>query len=300
MKNYHKVLVIVTIMLLLILNYKCYENRNIGAFQSNSFLNVCESSSLNHNFKKDDIFKKIAMMNQVESVSYSAAKKLKNISGSWKGASFSLGHVVYTEYLDMRIQKGILETVDWQANNPGFKAKITGIDEKYIYIKVLESEGYPADWELKTEDKIQYEYYSKYELRLKYNGTTCIFYRLNDLSDEQIKELDQLANINWVAQDNENLSVSFSYFAISLYDATKKSEDQLVFSGITYFKTKDSMIDTIPEITIVKDTNSIWRGIGQEKIARLQYGLSKDGKTLTLTYQGKKTIFKKNGIHSRY
>lgn len=298
MKDYHKVLIIVAILLLLILNFKYNDNQTIGVFESSSLNhNSNESSSLNHIFKNDNIFKKMATMNRVEKISYSAAKKLKKLSGAWTGANSSLGYASYTAYLALEIEKGILNSVDWQANNPGFQAKITDVDEKYIYIKILEADQYPADWDLKTEDKIQYELYSKYELRLKYNGTTCIFYRHNNLSDEQIDQLKQLVNVNWVAQDNSKLSLSFSYYNIALYDVSKKSEDQLVFSGITYFKTKDSMIDTIPEITIVKDTNSIWRGIGQEKIARLHYSLSQNGKILTLNYQGKKTIFKKNGIN---
>lgn len=213
-----------------------------------------------------------------------SAKALESLSGSWTGASFSLDHVYYTEYLGMEIQKGKLETVDWQAANPGFEAKITSVDEKYIYIKMLQADNYPADWDLKHRDKIQYVYYSKYELRLKHNGTTCIFYRQNDLSKKEKKTLNQLANKKWVAQDNSDLSVSFSYFDIELSDASKKSDDKIIFAGKTYFNPQDSTIDVVPEATIVKGPNPILPGIEKDSIAKLRYDLSEDGKTLTLIY----------------
>lgn len=222
--------------------------------------------------------------NDIKAKSSCSAKALEVISGSWNGASFSLDHTYYTGYLGMEIQNGSLETMDWQAGNPGFEAKITGVDEKYIYIKMLQADDYPADWELKRQDKIQYDYYSKYELRLKYNGTTCIFYRKNGLSDEQTEALEQLVNRKWVAQDNDDLTVSFSYFDIELSDASKKADDKIIFSGKTYFNTQNSMIDIVPEITVVKGTNTALPGIEQEKIAQSHYELSEDGKTLTLIY----------------
>lgn len=214
----------------------------------------------------------------------SSEKALEGISGSWSGASFSSDHVYYTGYLGLEIQNGKLKTVDWQAGNPGFEAKITDVDEKYIYLKLLQADDYPADWELKHRDKIEYDYYSKYELRLKYNGTTCTFFRQNDLSDKQIKTLEQLVNRKWIAQDNSDLSVAFSYFDIELSDASKKSEDQMIFSGKTYFNTESSAIEVAPEITLIKDTDLVWAQIGKEKIADLHYELSEDGKTLTLIF----------------
>ena len=309
MKNYKKLLVFI-MLLLLILNTKYYDKifrvyePSVSNYYSYSTsipinaMNLSEAAAVLSRLADKDqkIYPGLGDYgSEIETISCSSAKTLGRIYGSWIGANSSLGSDFYTEYIAMEIQNGIIETMDWQASNPGFKAKITGVDEKYIYIKILEAEGYPADWDLIEEDKIQYEYYSEYELRLKHSGTTCVFYRQNDLSDEQINKLKHLVNINWLAADNGNLSVSFSYFNIELYDKAKQSDDKIVFSAKTYLNTKDSTIDTIPDITVVNDTNPIWPGIEQEKIAELYYKLSEDGKTLTLVYQGKEAIFRNQG-----
>lgn len=307
MKNWNKVFALVMIISLLILNMKYYDgsietygsgvlNGDTDGTKSVATMNREETVAALYGFVDKDqrAYPDLSGYgNELQKISYSSVKTLGDITGSWRGANSSLEDGFYTAYLNMKIQNQILEMVDWQANNPGFEAKITGIDEKYIHIKILEAEDYPADWELKAQDKIQYEYDSKYELHLKYNGTTCIFYRQNDLTDEQIKQLKHLVNINWVSQNNSNLSVSFSYYDIELYDATKKSDDKMVFSGRTYFNTQNSIIDAVPDATVVIDTNSIWEGMGLEKIARLHYQLSHDRKTLTLIYQGKEANFKK-------
>ena len=306
MKNCNKVFVFI-ILLLLILNAKYYD-KILQVYRpciSNGYTD-CTSKTINAMNRSEAaaILSRLVDKEQkiypglrdygseMETISLSSAKTLGSINGTWRGAGFDIDHVLYTAFLDLKIQNGILETMDWQVSNPGFKAKITGIDKKYIYIKILEADGYPADWELKAQDKIQYEYYSKYELRLIYNGTTCVFYRQNDLTDEQVKKLKHLVNINWVAVDNNNLSVSFSYFDIELYDAAKQSDDKIVFAGRTYFNAQDSIFDSVPDITIVKESNPIWPGMEEKKIDEFHYQLSEDGKVLTLICDGKEATFR--------
>lgn len=116
---------------------------------------------------------------EIATVSYQSAREFAKLNGTWMCAENSLGHTFYTGYLKLNIQDGVLKMVDWQAGNPGFIAKVTGIDDQYIYFKIIESDEYPADWQLQTRDRIQYEVRSKDELLLTYGDSTCVFTRKN-------------------------------------------------------------------------------------------------------------------------
>lgn len=268
-KNYKKALIII-LLLLMIFNTRYYDK----IYQTNT------DGSAESSWKTT-----------TQAESSDTVQTLKRIEGDWKGAEYDLGAEFYTAYWELQIQDRTLETMDWQACNTGFKAQITDIDQEYIYFKVLEADGYPADWQLKTQDKIRYEIYSKDELRLKYHGTTCVFYRANDVTKAQTKKLKHLVGIQWIGADNSNVSVSFSYFDMEVNDAAKPSDDKRVFSGRMYFNEKNSSFELVPDITIVKEPNPIWTGMEQEKIAAFQYRLSEGGKVLTLTYDGKEAVF---------
>ncbi|QIB68781.1 hypothetical protein Ami103574_05350 [Aminipila butyrica] len=217
---------------------------------------------------------------------------LSSLAGSWVAAESSLEKGIYTGYLELTIGDSLLKTVDWQAGNPGMQAKIRDTDEKYIYMDLLENEGSPADWTLQKQDKIEYQLYSDRELRLKHGGTTCIFYKKSELTEEQTKVLDKLANIRWEAEDNRDLTVSFSYYQMKLYRGAENSESKGLFVGRTYLNVADAQIVAVPEITEMKGENTIWPGIEKEKAPAVHYKLSADEKTLTLEYGGKEIQFK--------
>ncbi len=215
----------------------------------------------------------------------------EELRGLWKGAENSEGNEFYTKYIKMEIADDLIHAYDEEANNPGFEAKITDVDENYIYINLVESEDEPADWKLKKIDKIQYELYSKDELHLTHDGTTCIFFRAQELTESQIKVLDRLANVEWNSEDGKNLGISFSYFDLELYDTTKPAETRSYFTGRTYLNEEESVISVIPDRTMPFSQNNIWPGIEQTKEANMTYELSQDGKTLKVNYQGEEITF---------
>ncbi len=215
----------------------------------------------------------------------------EEMRGLWKGAENSEGNEFYTKYIKMEIQDDLIHAYDEEANNPGFDAKIIDVDENYIYINLLESEDEPADWKLKTKDKIEYELYSKDELHLTHGGTTCIFFRAQELTESQIKVLDRLANVEWNSEDGRNLGISFSYFDLELYDTTKPVETRSYFTGRTYLNEEEAVISVIPDRTMPFSQNTIWPGIEQTKEADLTYELSEDGEILKVNYQGEELTF---------
>lgn len=218
----------------------------------------------------------------------------EELRGLWKGAENSEGNAFYTKYIKMEITDDSIHAFDEEAGNPGFDAKITDVDDKYIYINLVESEDEPADWKLKAKDKIEYELYSKDELHLTHDATTCIFFRAQELTDTQIKVLDRLANVEWNSEDGSNLGISFSYFDLELYDTTKAAETRSYFTGRTYLNEEESVVSVIPDRTMPVGQNSIWPGIEQTKEADMTYELSEDGETLKVNYQGEEITFKQH------